>query len=214
MIVAPPPKLALFVHFSCDSQAGIHAQKRTPLHNPTARITKRTQFVPYLQQTPPERHKNAYTPEEGSPRRPLAVSPALTSTPCVDVGALRAPWRAQLAFRGLQCRLEERMFTATADLILPSTTTGSFPRPRGRPHILTSNQRGRGKDPVVVLGRIRSAVAVNMRSSNRHCNPRKASCARQGARSAPTSTQGVDVRAGDTARGRRGDPSSGVYAFL
>src|ERR1017187_3531907 len=40
-------------------------------HNPTARITKRTQFVPYLQQTPPERHKNAYTPEEGSPCRPL-----------------------------------------------------------------------------------------------------------------------------------------------
>ena len=32
----------------------------------------------------------------------------------------------------------------------------------GRPHMLTSNQRGRGKDPVVVLGRIRSAVAVNM----------------------------------------------------
>src|ERR1039457_5654149 len=130
MIVAPPPKLALFVHFSCDSQAGIHAQKRTPLHNPTARITKRTQFVLCLQQTPPERHKNAYTPEEGSPRRPLAVSPALTSTPCVHVGTLRAHWRAQLAFRGLQCRLEERMFTATADLILPSTTTGSFPRPR------------------------------------------------------------------------------------
>src|ERR1700730_2508302 len=32
----------------------------------------------------------------------------------------------------------------------------------GRPHILTSNQRGRGNDPVTVLGRIRSAVAVNM----------------------------------------------------
>src|ERR1700736_5746141 len=32
----------------------------------------------------------------------------------------------------------------------------------GRPHILTSNQRGRGNDPVTVLGRIRSAVAVNI----------------------------------------------------
>src|SRR5664279_1809061 len=32
----------------------------------------------------------------------------------------------------------------------------------GRPHMLTSNQRGRGNDPVTVLGRIRSAVAVNM----------------------------------------------------
>jgi hypothetical protein len=28
--------------------------------------------------------------------------------------------------------------------------------------MLTSNQRGRGNDPVVVLGRIKSAVAVNM----------------------------------------------------
>jgi hypothetical protein len=28
-----------------------------------------------------------------------------------------------------------------------------------RPHILTSNQRGMGNDPVTVLGRIRSAVA-------------------------------------------------------
>src|SRR3954454_20969739 len=32
----------------------------------------------------------------------------------------------------------------------------------GRPHMLTSNQRGRGKDPVVVLGKIKSAVAVNI----------------------------------------------------
>src|SRR6185312_15366285 len=38
----------------------------------------------------------------------------------------------------------------------------------GRPHMLTSNQRGRGKEPVVVLGRIRSFVAVNMVSPNRH----------------------------------------------
>ena len=30
------------------------------------------------------------------------------------------------------------------------------------PHMLTSNQCGRGKDPVTVLGRIRSLVAVNM----------------------------------------------------
>jgi len=28
--------------------------------------------------------------------------------------------------------------------------------------MLTSNQRGRGNDPVVVLGRIKSAVAVNI----------------------------------------------------
>src|SRR5437899_2642361 len=35
----------------------------------------------------------------------------------------------------------------------------------GRPHMLRSHQRGRGNDPVVVLGRIRLAVAVNMASS-------------------------------------------------
>src|ERR1700674_5749895 len=39
----------------------------------------------------------------------------------------------------------------------------------GRPHMLTSNQRGRGNEPVTVLGRIRLAVAVNMGSSDRHC---------------------------------------------
>jgi hypothetical protein len=32
----------------------------------------------------------------------------------------------------------------------------------GRPHMLTSNQRGRGQEPVTVLGRVRSLVAVNM----------------------------------------------------
>src|SRR5687767_6745373 len=32
----------------------------------------------------------------------------------------------------------------------------------GRPHMLTSNQRGLGQEPVTVAGRIRSAVAVNM----------------------------------------------------
>src|SRR6202030_1277711 len=32
----------------------------------------------------------------------------------------------------------------------------------GRPHMLTSNQRGRGNDPVVVLGSMRPAVAVNI----------------------------------------------------
>src|SRR5579859_268070 len=46
---------------------------------------------------------------------------------------------------------------------------------RGRPHMLTSYQRGRGKDPVVVLGKIKLAVAVNMGSSKaagrdpKHC---------------------------------------------
>src|SRR5262245_52227141 len=41
----------------------------------------------------------------------------------------------------------------------------------GRPHMQTSNQRGRGKDPVVVLGRIRWAVAVNITTSGGHSTP-------------------------------------------
>src|SRR5882762_3100322 len=36
----------------------------------------------------------------------------------------------------------------------------------GRPSMLMSNQRGRGNEPVVVLGRIRSAVAVNISASS------------------------------------------------
>jgi hypothetical protein len=32
----------------------------------------------------------------------------------------------------------------------------------GRPHILTSNQRGRGQDPVTVVGKSKFAVAVNI----------------------------------------------------
>src|SRR6185437_4126822 len=45
----------------------------------------------------------------------------------------------------------------------------------GRPHMLVSNQRGRGKEPVVVEGRIRSFVAVNMsRPPRGHCMPQGA----------------------------------------
>ena len=49
----------------------------------------------------------------------------------------------------------------------------------GRPHIQTSNQRGRGKEPVVVVGSSRSAVAVNIgHLQTRHstaCEARRAS---------------------------------------
>src|SRR2546422_6848101 len=67
----------------------------------------------------------------------------------------------------------------------------------GRPHMLTSNQRGRGNDPVTVLGRIISAVAVNMGSSNRQStstrvrrNKRLAATART---SSPTSSANMSV---------------------
>jgi len=33
---------------------------------------------------------------------------------------------------------------------------------KGRPHMLTSNRRGRGQEQVTVLGSVRSAVAVNI----------------------------------------------------
>src|SRR5437764_11863856 len=46
----------------------------------------------------------------------------------------------------------------------------------GRPHMLTSNQRGRGNEPVTVLGRIISAVAVNMGPSSGILPPRAVEC--------------------------------------
>src|SRR3982751_6067909 len=48
----------------------------------------------------------------------------------------------------------------------------------GRPHMLTSNQRGRGNDPVVVLGKIKSAVAVNIAFAPGTFYPRASSVAR------------------------------------
>jgi hypothetical protein len=54
----------------------------------------------------------------------------------------------------------------------------------GRPHMLTSNQCGRGKEPVVVLGRMRSLVAVNMSVPLRILYP-------------PTVPAGAAVRAGE-----------------
>jgi hypothetical protein len=47
----------------------------------------------------------------------------------------------------------------------PATRARLTDWPSGRPHRHTSNHRGRGNDPVVVLGRMKSAVAVNMMSS-------------------------------------------------
>src|SRR6266542_6069843 len=55
------------------------------------------------------------------------------------------------------------MTTAIASWNFSRKRTSSIQVSSGRPHMLTSNQRGRGNDPVVVLGKIRLAVAVNMR---------------------------------------------------
>src|SRR5580693_2581612 len=43
----------------------------------------------------------------------------------------------------------------------------------GRPHMLTSNQRGRGNEPVVVLGKVSPAVAVNMNFLRAHSTQRR-----------------------------------------
>src|SRR5580700_401466 len=54
------------------------------------------------------------------------------------------------------------MSTAIASWNFSRKRTSSMHVSSGRPHMLTSNQRGRGNDPVVVLGRMRPSVAVNM----------------------------------------------------
>src|SRR6185437_10678201 len=54
------------------------------------------------------------------------------------------------------------MTTAIASWNFSRKRTSSMQVSSGRPHMQTSNQRGRGYEPVIVLGRIRLAVAVNM----------------------------------------------------
>jgi len=51
--------------------------------------------------------------------------------------------------------------TAMASWNFSRKRTSSTQVSSGRPHMLTSYQGGRGNDPVVVLGKIRLAVAVN-----------------------------------------------------
>src|ERR1700722_2212226 len=54
------------------------------------------------------------------------------------------------------------MTTASSSCSFSRNRTSIMQVSSGRPHMLTSNQRGRGNEPVVVLGRIRSAVAGNI----------------------------------------------------
>src|SRR5579872_5390700 len=54
------------------------------------------------------------------------------------------------------------IITAMASWNFSRKRMSSMQVSRGRPHMLTSNQRGRGNEPVTVLGSIRSAVAVNI----------------------------------------------------
>ena len=59
-------------------------------------------------------------------------------------------------------RSSSLMTTASASWIFSRKRTSIMQVSSGSPHMLTSNQRGRGHEPVTVLGRIRSAVAVNI----------------------------------------------------
>src|SRR5690348_1232103 len=59
------------------------------------------------------------------------------------------------------------MTTAIASWNFSRKRTSSMQVSSGRPHMHTSNQRGRGYEPVIVLGRIRLAVAVNMAKTSR-----------------------------------------------
>src|SRR5579872_2954440 len=52
--------------------------------------------------------------------------------------------------------------TAIASWNFSRKRTSSMHVSNGRPHMLTSNQRGRGNEPVIVDGSILSAVAVNI----------------------------------------------------
>src|SRR5690348_18442305 len=54
------------------------------------------------------------------------------------------------------------MTTAIASWNFSRKRTSSMQVSSGRPHMHTSNQRGRGYEPVIVLGKVRLAVAVNM----------------------------------------------------
>ena len=63
-------------------------------------------------------------------------------------------------------RSSSLMTTASASWIFSRKRTSIMQVSSGSPHMLTSNQRGRGHEPVTVLGRIRSAVAVNIEVSS------------------------------------------------
>src|SRR5687768_16175922 len=60
-------------------------------------------------------------------------------------------------------RSSSEITTASASWNFSRKRTSIMQVSSGFPHMLTSNQRGRGQDPVTVLGSIRFAVAVNTR---------------------------------------------------
>ncbi len=68
----------------------------------------------------------------------------------------KSPW-LMMSSPARSCSL---MTTARASWNFSRKRTSIMHESSGRPHMLTSNQRGRGQEPVIVLGSIRSFVTV------------------------------------------------------
>src|SRR5665213_4438911 len=71
-------------------------------------------------------------------------------------------WKSPCVRTSSPARSWSLMTVAYASCSFSRKRTSCMQVSSGLPHMLTSNQRGRGNEPVVVLGRIRSFVAVNM----------------------------------------------------
>src|SRR6267142_786931 len=71
-------------------------------------------------------------------------------------------WKSAWVSRSSPARSCSLMTTASASWNFSRKRTSIMQVSSGRPHMLTSNQRGRGQEPVTVLGRVRFLVAVNM----------------------------------------------------
>src|SRR5262245_39313800 len=71
-------------------------------------------------------------------------------------------WKSPCVTRSRPARSWSLITTASASWNFSRKRTSIMQVSSGLPHMLRSNQRGRGQDPVTVLGRVRFAVAVNM----------------------------------------------------
>src|SRR5918996_3848759 len=71
-------------------------------------------------------------------------------------------WKSPCVTRSRPARSWSLTITARASWNFSRKRTSIMHVSSGRPHMLTSNQRGRGQEPVTVLGSVRFAVAVNI----------------------------------------------------
>ena len=71
-------------------------------------------------------------------------------------------WKSPWVTRSSPARSWSLTTTASASWNFSRKRTSIMQVSSGLPHMLTSNQRGRGQEPVTVLGRMRDEVAVNI----------------------------------------------------